>query len=57
MAAQKAEVEKMLRQGGTDPWAVDFNKELEGKDLSDPNDTMLDKASGFESKGNKSFSF
>jgi len=45
----------MLRRGGTDPWAVDFNKELAGKDLSDPTETMKDSASGFGST--KSFSF
>jgi len=33
MAMQKAELDKMLRRGGTDPWAVDFNKDLAGKDL------------------------
>ena len=33
MAMQKAELDKMMRRGGTDPWAVDFNKSLEGKDI------------------------
>ena len=33
MAMQKAELDKMMRRGGTDPWAVDFNKNLEGKDI------------------------
>ena len=45
MAMQKAELERMMRRGGTDPWAVDFNKELAGKDLSDPTDVMKDNAS------------
>ena len=44
MAMQKAELERMMRRGGTDPWAVDFNKELAGKDLSDPTETMKDAA-------------
>ena len=26
-------IEKMMRRGGTDPWAVDFNKDLEGKEI------------------------
>ena len=47
MAMQKAELEKMMRRGGTDPWAVDFNKELAGKDLTDPTETMKDTASAF----------
>ena len=25
MAIQKAEIEKMMRRGGSDPWAVDFD--------------------------------
>ncbi len=45
----------MLRRGGTDPWNVDFNKELAGKDLSDPTESMKDKAESFGE--NKSFSF
>ena len=36
MAAQKKELEKMMRRGGTDPWAVDYDTNLAGKDLSDP---------------------
>jgi len=55
MAAQKAEMEKMMRRGGSDPWAVDFNQEMSGKDLTDPNDTMKDVASTLGST--KSFSF
>ena len=45
----------MLRQGGTDPWAVDFNKELQGKDLSDETETLIDKAAA--GSKSKSFSF
>jgi len=52
---QKAELEKMMRRGGTDPWAVDFNKELAGKDIADPTETMKDSASTIGSS--KSFSF
>ena len=55
MAMQKAEMEKMMRRGGPDPWAVDFKAEMSGKDLTDPNDTMKDSASSFGST--KSFSF
>ena len=55
MAQQKAEMDKMMRRGGTDPWAVDYNKELSGRDLSDPLDTMIDKAADVGTK--KSFSF
>ena len=56
MAVQKAELEKMLRRGGTDPWAVDFNKDLAGKDLSDETENMKDKANDIGSNS-KSFSF
>ena len=35
-AMQKAEIEKMMRRGGPNAWAVDFNPELAGKDLQDP---------------------
>ena len=50
MAQQKAELEKMLRRGGTDPWAVEYNQELAGRDLSDPTETMKDKAEGYMHK-------
>ena len=40
MAMQKAELDKMMRRGGTDPWAVDFNKNLEGKDIQDSSETL-----------------
>ena len=55
MAMQKKELEKMMRRGGTDPWAVDFNQELAGKDLSDPTETMKDSAEALGTS--KSFSF
>ena len=55
MAMQKAEMEKMMRRGGTDPWAVDFKQEMSGRDLTDPNDTMKDIAA--VSSSTKSFSF
>ena len=44
MAQQKQEMEAMMRRGGSDPWAVDFNKELAGKDIENPTDNMIDKA-------------
>jgi import inner membrane translocase subunit TIM17 len=47
MALQKAELEKMLRRGGTDPWAVDFNKELAGRDIADPTEVMKYKAESY----------
>ena len=50
---QKAEMMKMMRRGGTDPWAVDFNKELEGKDIQDEAEVLRDPATS----GSKSFSF
>jgi len=56
MAMQKAELEKMLRRGGTDPWAVDFNKDLAGKDLSNETETLKDSAENIGSNS-KSFSF
>ena len=34
MAAEKKKLEAMLRRGGTDPWAADFNQDLDSKDLS-----------------------
>ena len=46
-AMQKAQLEKMMRRGGTDPWAVDFNQELAGKDTSAPEEQMKDQAQGF----------
>ena len=55
MAMQKAEMERMMRRGGPDPWAVDFKPEMAGKDLTDPNDRMKDNATAFSST--KSFSF
>ena len=55
MAMQKAEMEKMMRRGGPDPWAVDYKAEMSGKDLTDPNDTMKDTAASYGST--KSFSF
>ena len=29
-------MEKMMRRGGPDPWATDFNPNLAGKDLTNP---------------------
>jgi hypothetical protein len=29
-----------MRRGGPDPWAVDFNSNLAGKDLTNPTDVM-----------------
>ena len=56
MAMQKAEMEKMMRRGGPDPWAVDFNPEQEGKDLSDPAEVLKDSAASSFGP-TKSFSF
>ena len=47
-------MEKMMRRGGTDPWAVDFNENLAGKDLTDPTEVMKDAA---VVSGTKAFSF
>ena len=47
MAAQKAELDKLLRRGGTDPWAVDYDAKIAGKDLQDPDHQMKDNASSF----------
>ena len=47
MAAQKAELDKLLRRGGTDPWAVDYDAKIAGKDLQDPDHQMKDSASTF----------
>ena len=33
-----------MRRGGTDPWAVDFNKSLEGKDIQDASENLKDAA-------------
>ena len=44
MRMQKAMIEKQMRRGGADPWAVDFNPELSGKDLTDPTEVMKDPA-------------
>ena len=33
-----------MRRGGTDPWAVEFNKELVGKDISDDSENLKDSA-------------
>ena len=52
---QKLEMAKMMRRGGTDPWAVDFKEELAGKDLTDPTEQMKDNAADFGAT--KSFSF
>ena len=34
----------MMRKGGTDPWAVDYDEKKAGKDLSDPTEIMKDNA-------------
>lgn len=47
MAAQKAELDKLLRRGGTDPWAVDYDAKIAGKDLQDPDHQMKDNAATF----------
>ena len=58
VAAQKAEIEKMMRRGGTDPWAVNFDKSLEGKDINDPTETLKDSAAAIgDSFSTKKFSF
>ena len=44
MEIQKKEIEKMMRRGGNDPWAVDFNEKYAGKDLTNPDDTMKEVA-------------
>ena len=54
MKIQRAELEKMMRRGGTDPWAVDFNKDLSGRDLTDNTETLSDPALSGQGK---SFSF
>lgn len=33
-----------MRRGGTDPWAVEFNKELAGKDIADDSENLKDSA-------------
>ena len=51
-------MDKMMRRGGTDPWAVDFNKNLEGKDINDPTETLKDAAVSLgDSMATKKFSF
>ena len=50
-------MEKMMRRGGTDPWAVDFNKDLSGKDLTNPTDFMQDIGAKSNTGVTKSFSF
>ena len=63
MELQKKEIEKMMRRGGNDPWAVDFNEKYAGKDLTNPDDTMKEVAQTYtdnpspSSLGAKSFSF
>ena len=47
MAAQKAELDKLLRRGGADPWAVDYDAKIAGKDLQDPDHQMKDNAVSF----------
>ena len=55
---QKAEMDRMMRRGGTDPWAVDFDKNLEGKDISDPTESLKDAAVSLgDSMSTKKFSF
>ena len=54
---QKAMIEKQMRRGGSDPWAVDFDPNLAGKELSDPNEVMKDVADGPSPSSSKSFSF
>ena len=55
MRMQKAMIEKQMRRGGADPWAVDFNPELSGKDLTDPTEVMKDPAQ--QLGATKAFSF
>ena len=57
MAMQKAELDKMMRRGGTDPWAVDFNKNLEGKDIQDASESMKDAAANVAEGATRKFSF
>ena len=56
-AMQKAQMERMMRRGGTDPWAVEFNKDLAGKDIADPTETLKDSAVDNVLDKVKSFSF
>ena len=46
-----------MRRGGPDPWAVDFNSNLAGKDLSNPLDIMEDISKKSGAGATKSFSF
>ena len=36
-----------MRRGGTDPWAVDYDAKIAGKDLQDPDHQMKDNAATF----------
>ena len=56
MATQKAELDKMLRRGAVDPWAVDFDKDLVGRDINNPDEAMKDSAQSLGGP-TKSFSF
>lgn len=55
MALQKAELERMLRRGGANPWETEYKADMDGKDLSDPSERMKEPLS--LSEGTKSFSF
>jgi hypothetical protein len=55
MAMQKAELERMLRRGGSNPWETEYKEDMAGKDLSDPNERMKESLS--ISDDTKSFSF
>ena len=39
-------MKKVMRRGGPDPWAVDYNEALAGKSINE-NDTLQDKAKAF----------
>ena len=56
MKEQKKEIEKMMRRGGSDPWAVDFDPNLAGKDIQNDEETMRDSARSV-TESTKSFSF
>ncbi len=52
------EFERMQRRGGADPWAVEYQSDLSGKDTTDPSEKMAaDSASSVFGGGTKSFSF
>ena len=55
MALQKAELERMLRRGGANPWETEYKEDMVGRDLSDPTERMKEPLS--LSEGTKSFSF